>query len=59
VYEYILQSSLHRLRGHGYLFNDPKNDICHINKSTIKYKGFVFTRFLVQIYLLGSGTLRR
>ena len=42
-----------------YLFDNPKNDIYYINKSTIKHKGFVFTWFLVQIYLLGSGTLRR
>ena len=43
MYKYILQSSLHQLRGRRYLFDNPKNDIYYINKSTIKHKGF-FTK---------------
>ena len=42
------------------LFDNPKNDIYYINQNTIKHKHeYFFSRFLVQIYLLGSETLRR
>ena len=46
---------------HSYLFDDPKNDIYFLKQNIIKHKhkDFIFVCFLVQIYLLGSGTLRR